>query len=112
MMILLCCNNPDNGMDTGYFESACLELDDGESVELDCPRMRCEDGCGTLKIGRRRFRYLSAHTWIGNWCWDGWRVTPEVGQAILEYLRQRGAHCTAGPTEIYEAFNEREDAKR
>lgn len=109
----LCCNDPDNGNDTGYAES--IELFDctlvGGRVRVafdpEPPSgVNPYEGVSTLRFGRMRLPILGYKGWYGNWCWDRATMRLIHAVAIWNYLVNKSDwHCEEGPEELYELFN-------
>lgn len=112
--LMLCCNNPDNGMFEGYAEAVSLELACGESIELNGPRVKISEKAATtqgryyeiIKIGRVSARKLGGATWVGNWCWDSVRLESERCRMVLNYLKRRGWSCECAPAEFYDRWQQ------
>lgn len=83
--VMLCVNNPNNGA----FCGRCCAVQIADFIELDArvlPEPRCHFGDGYFGIHRRHFQYKSCTDWVGNWCWDLIRVTPDVAAYLIEVL--------------------------
>ena len=88
VVVMLACNDPDNGVHTGYCDAVELlpRWRDGDPLlKLDGVPWRCQCQAitakervwcagtgyeGLLRFGRLRVPYLDAQSWVGNWCWD------------------------------------------
>lgn len=110
MNLDLACNDYRNGVFQGWFESAYVHRGASyeEGLELEGPRTKVKvaELGGTVRIGRVTVPYKSSQSWVGNWCWDSYQIDPRDMLRVLNYLIRRGWHCTCGPTELFERFNE------
>ena len=87
--IAVCCNHPDNGMDTGrcgFFEVRCGD----HQIRLDGPERRFEWFASHFKFSRRKFSHVGMREWVGNWCWDECATDRETARAFLYYLAELG----------------------
>ena len=102
LLIMFCCNDPDNGSNTGRADAFSFD----NMIELDGPFIICKKANDhLLQINRRSFPIMSYQTWIGNWCWDGARVTIPVANAIANYLLSLDKfRCGAGESSLYDAW--------
>ena len=101
---MFCCNNPDNGVNTPFADA----FDFDNLIELEGVPIVCRQMYGDpykLRISRRMFPIVSYGTWIGNWCWDGARVTIPVANAIANYLQSMDKfNCIQGEESLYDAW--------
>lgn len=102
LCLMLACNDHRNGHFAGRFDSAELSGDDtllrlrGPETRLACPR-----GRKAIRVGRVLVPYGRYWQWYGNWCWDGFGVTPEAAEKALAYLHARGFDCEEGEAELF-----------
>lgn len=113
--VMLCCNDPNNGLFLGKAESievGDIELE-GPSIAISYKEQKLSraspmEGEHTLRIGRLQVPALGYKTWVGNWCWDAAKVRGVHALRILNFLAAKPHwHCTQAVCEIYEAFNDR-----
>ena len=110
--IHMACNDPDNGDFAGR---VCqIALPDG-ALDLTarawdllsirgCPRLRDEDGAFVL--AGKRWPFVRRKSWIGNWCWDGYAMTPAKATEFLVWLHRRSLfHCEGGWIELADAWD-------
>lgn len=76
MRIAFACNDPDNGL-FAYEASGLIIQDRLQSVDLEpslCnpPRMTVMDD--HIRIFRRPFPFSASIGWVGNWCWNEYRM--------------------------------------
>jgi hypothetical protein len=103
----LCCNDDRNGLFQGYVNDVCLDLPDGETIELNGPRVSVSFIAETeIRIGRTRSVMLAYREWVGNWCWDCVKVSDGSARKILNYLKERGWSFTAAPTNFFDRWEE------
>src|SRR5688572_27825052 len=109
ILLMFCCNNPDNGVNIGMADA--FQFDD--LIELEGTFVICRHvNDSMLKISHRQFPILSYSTWIGNWCWDGARVTIPVANAIANYLRSLNKfNCIQGEASLYDAWDEKQSIR-
>lgn len=101
IFLMFCTNDPDNGSHTGRSDS--FEFDD--LMRLEGGSVVCRHIGNSIKIHRRKYPILSYGSWIGNWCWDGARVTVETANAIANYLQSLDEFsCNEAEEGLYEAW--------
>ena len=106
--IVLCCNDPDNGMFNGRFCKVEIGQDvltlDNQYWPPREPKLSYEfknDGAygsvsgfgaepvvGRIKVSRQWFEVWGYKYGWGNWCWDLVLMTPEVTIDFVNYLKQ------------------------
>ena len=107
--LMLCCNNPDNGLFAGKVSDIHIELPNGESVQLNGSPIRVSFIAQTeIRIGRTRAVMLNCREWVGNWCWDLVTVSGGSARIIANYLKSMGWSCQLAPTELYNRWLEAE----
>lgn len=115
LCIMLCCNNPDNGMFEGYVESITIELACGESIKLNGPRVKVSEKAAALsdgrrfeliKIGRVTARKFAGASWVGNWCWDSVTINSEKARQVINYLKKREWLVECSPVAFYDRWKE------
>ena len=101
------CNDYRNGDCLGRFEAVNVRLEfDDEYIEFECDTTSVSfPGSNGLRVGRCLVSHTGKYTWVGNWCWDGARISAEDCAKVLLYLRgKRNARCIGGPCGIFEKF--------
>ena len=108
------CNDPDNGNFVGRFDR--MDLDAGglhmvfdgpeETICFDFPM---HGGYGSVTINEEHFPSLAYREWYGNWCWNAASFTWREALTIVNYLGANGWRVTDGPSDLFEAFNERHE---
>lgn len=108
MWLHLACNDHRNGSFEGKFGAVAVE---GDALELQCsrwgwsPSLRVESD--RIRISRRWFPVLGHRTWVGNWCWDAFAVTPDTLAAVLNYVRSTGwFSCDGGLVELGDVWDD------
>lgn len=89
--LMLCVNDPDNGVDTGRVDGIDVAFaGDPESLlELRGQPLVCrtiQDAYGTphiLRVGRVNAAIITYQGWVGNWCWDMARVNLEDALRVI-----------------------------
>lgn len=80
--IMLCVNNPDNGMYAG--RCAGIEFDDFMELEpIILPEPRCTLRPGAFSIHHCSVKAISHQLWVGNRCWDAITVSALDAARIL-----------------------------
>lgn len=107
------CNDPDNGLFAGRATMIQYVWGD-EYIELEANSW---EGFAFRKYGnafrihRRRFEFIDTKGWVGNWCWDGFRLRRPEAKRFLITLKSSGRwSCTQGPTRWFNWFNGQEPA--
>lgn len=104
MLIMFACNHYDNGSDLGKADA--FEFGDLLHIAGGWIVVR-RIGVDKLRIGRRVFPIISYGSWIGNWCWDGARVTLEVANRIAAHLQATGRfNAEHGEATIFDMWHE------
>ncbi len=105
LRIMLCVNNPDNGVHSGYLRA--VDFADLLSVWAYDNAMTCRlETDGKLRIGSRKYPIIRYSTWVGNWCWDSVLVDGDVANAIAEHVRKSGKfRPEMGVIEVWEAWD-------
>lgn len=103
VLVSVACNHYRNGMFQGHFMS--IECGD---MTLESPygdrnlKVRVDDATRTLTIGKRSWPFISSRDWVGNWCWNAYRVTSEIAAEIMTYVRSKGYRPEVAPTELWD----------
>lgn len=85
VLLSLACNDYRNGNFASRFESLdCCDC------QLTGRPMRCAIGTGSFRIGRHEWPHKGMIEWYGNWCWNAFRVTPQVAAEAMNYATERG----------------------
>lgn len=105
ILIMFAVNELDYGQNTGKADA--FEFDGFDTLKIEGLPVCCKRiGNDMIRISRRKFPIISYRSWIGNWCWDGARVTIETANQIANYLRSTGKfECVEGEESIYTAWN-------
>lgn len=80
--VMLCCNNPDNGIFDGKLRA--LEIGPNMSfyaIQWEGRRIALLDNA--IRISGKRFPVNGFREWVGNWCWD---CVTMRGSTVLELL--------------------------
>lgn len=102
-IVSIACNHYHNGMFQGHFSS----IECGE-VTLESPwadrnlKIRVDEQAKQLTIGKRSWPFISSKDWLGNWCWNGYRVTSEVAAEIMTYVRSKRYRPEVAPTHLWD----------
>ena len=112
MLLMLCCNDPTNGMHTGQCNSIEVFASAKSSpvlLELHGNAWCCVHDGSWLKIGHQRLFCADYKTWVGNWCWDAAHVPAVSDMARLLVVLQRSRYwdVEAGNTLLYDAWKKR-----
>ena len=109
MLLMLCCNNPDNGMHTGRCDS--IEVfasvkDSDPLLKLHGSSWRCVRDGSWLKIGHQRLFCTGYKEWVGNWCWDAAHVpaTFDVARLLVALQRSPLWDAETGVMLLYDAW--------
>lgn len=108
--VMLCVNNPDNGMPTRYVHA--LEICGGQFTAWRNIKWGVKDR-RMLNIGRLRVPIISFTDWVGNWCWSCALVSGPVAGRILRWIFDHRDDwcCVEAPCAMYEKFNRRGSLK-
>lgn len=88
------CNDGDNGSFAGKVCAAAYAEND-----LEAPGMadfKFTAGDDFIRIHRRTFKIVGRSHWVGNWCWDAFRMTRAEAKKLLACLRKNGWQHTGG----------------
>lgn len=104
------CNDPDNGLFAHRAEALQVTTWDGELIELELVRERgprFAEKAGAIRLLRHDWPILASTEWYGNWCWNAYWLAPETAAALLAAVkRSRMFHCSCGPSQLYENWND------
>jgi hypothetical protein len=112
--VMLCVNDPANGMDTGRVSNINISMS-ADGIELEgcepgprwsiVTKMRGPIRTAKVRISRRTFNISSHQNWVGNWCWDAVMMPIDEVVRLLNYLRDSGEwQCTRAETRFFERF--------
>ena len=97
------CNDPDNGLFAG--KTLMASYDDCELESPSWSEFAFTEGPGWIRIHRRKFQFVDSKDWVGNWCWNAYRLPRDEAKRLLHTLRVNGWRCTCGPSRFYDWFN-------
>lgn len=97
------CNDPDNGDFAGKVWMAAyneceIETDFGNPVKFTA-------GDDFIQIHRRKFRIVGRSYWVGNWCWDAFKLPRSEAKRLIGTMRKNRWRCTHGPAALYDWWN-------
>lgn len=112
MRVCLCCNDPRNGMPTGWIDHVHI-VGRGGMCELSGPMPHGIRGYTVLpnyqvRIGRLRYVYIQGpQNWVGNWCIDAFIMPAGQVVRLMNYLlfHAKGWDMQAGPCGLFEKWN-------
>lgn len=108
----IACNDPDNGSFAGRAHMVTYRLWDGSYCELEADNWKgyaFTELAGGIRIHRRVFGIDGSKDWVGNWCWNGYKLKRKEAKRFLSTLRESGRwKCTHGPCRWYDWFNKKE----
>lgn len=102
------CNDGDDGSFAGKVHAASfgeneLEISFAGDVKFTA-------GDDFIRIHRRTFKFIGRSYWVGNWCWDSFRMTRSEAKKLLACLRKNGWKCTHGRVHFCRWMNNGEAA--
>lgn len=110
--IHMACNDPDNG---DFVGRVCQIALGNDALELTakawgilsyrgCPKLR--DEASVFFLAGKRWPFVQRKSWLGNWCWDGYALKPDIATAFMVWLHRRGLFkCEGGWVELCEAWD-------
>jgi len=105
--VMLCTNDPDNGIDTGRCCAVNISCHE-DSIDLECQygdwSPRCTDIPGGIRFARRKFKATGHQNWVGNWCWDAVQMEPSEALRFANYLRELGWYCDKAETRFFDLW--------
>lgn len=96
-----------NDGDDGSFAGKVMMASYGES-ELEYPfssEATFTAGDNFIRLHRRTFKTIGRSYWVGNWCWDAFKLPRSEAKRLIATMRQHGWRCTHGRTHIFEWWN-------
>ena len=110
------CNDPYNGNFVGKFHMMSVRAGE-DDIDFEGPWNQSEGITFRIAedhayVGRLKVPIWSYREWVGNWCWNSITVSWDEALKIINYLgksKTGGWHMSEGPTELFEAFNERQE---
>lgn len=112
LVLHFACNN-ERGMFAGEVEGITVGIG-GEDLELEgWAKFTVDDKMLRFCIHRVWFPFVSSREWVGNWCWNAYRLKRPQAVRLLQHLGHSGRwHATAGRTRVYDWFNAMVTGKR
>jgi len=95
---------PDNGLFASIAQQ--IQLPDGlmelEARDYDRPPRFVVFGDNTFRLAGKRWPFVRAKDWYGNWCWNAYWLDEPVARAFLIWLHGRRLFdCTCGEERLY-----------
>lgn len=104
----IACNDPDNGLFAGRTNMIQYRWGN-EYIELESRNWEgftFSEGDGWIRLHRRKFAVVETKGWVGNWCWDAYRMRRGEAKRFLGMLKSSGNwSCTQGPSRWFDWFN-------
>ena len=97
------CNDPDNGLFDGRVSSAMYG-----DIEFEAPLLdgfRFTNLGQAIRIHRRAFPVLGSIEWVGNWCWNRYKLERTDAKRLLLTMREHGWQVTCGPVRFCNWWN-------
>lgn len=88
------CNSGDDGSFAGKVYAASYGENELETQGM--AEFKFTAGEDFIRIHRRTFKVVGRKYWVGNWCWDAFRMTRGEAKKLLAHLRKNGWQCTSG----------------
>jgi hypothetical protein len=88
------CNDHRDGSFGGKVAAAAFRDNDLESPGMS--EVKFTAGEDFIRIHRRSFKIIGHSYWVGNWCWDAFRMTRGEAKQLLAHLRKSGWQHTGG----------------
>ena len=108
VVIDFACNDPDNGVFAGKAAFASLTWH-GILCELEHPSwpdgIRFTELPDAIRIHRKVFKITGTKEWVGNWCWNSYRLAWPEYRRLIRTLAANGWRCTAGLTRWTDAYD-------
>ena len=112
--LLIACNDPNTGMETGRIDALQLDCGRGNYVygtdwlpEYDLHLVATRRSLqaywlndAELKLEHLTLPVRGIPPHVGKWCWDGWFVNKETVRKIGHYLRRRGWEADGGSVRL------------
>jgi len=100
LLFAIACNEPDNG----FFAGRAQQIEVGDVLTLE-PRRTAPiltQRPGAIRLVRRWWPVVASTEYLGNWCWNGYRLPWRYGVDLLVALHDSGLFdCTEGETRLY-----------
>jgi hypothetical protein len=108
------CNDPDNGMFAGEVWCASVTKSGvGCDLETDFGRpFTFSELPGAIRLHRRVFKITGSKEWVGNWCWNSYRLEYPEYKRLLITMAEHGWRCTGGLTRWTNAFDALSERRR
>lgn len=88
------CNDHRDGSFAGKVNAAAFRENDLESPGMADVKFTANEEF--IRIHRRTFKIIGRSYWVGNWCWDSFRMTRAEAKKLLAHLRKNDWQCTGG----------------
>lgn len=97
IVVHFACNDGRNGLFAGEAEAITIDLAGGQLELYGWARRFAVDDKGLkLRIHGAWFPFMSSREWVGNWCWNAYRLKRPQALRLLAHLRWHGWKCEAG----------------
>lgn len=97
IVVHFACNDGRNGLFAGEVENIGVDLVGGQ-IELYgwARRFTVDDKGLRFCIHGVWFPFMSSREWVGNWCWNAYRMKRPQAVRLLKHLRWHGWGCESG----------------
>jgi len=100
LLLHIACND-ERGQFAGEAEAVQVQ-GQGWSLDLDgwARSFRVDDARLRLFVHGAWFPFMSSREWVGNWCWNAYRMKRPQALRLIAHLRWHGWHCDGGGARV------------
>ena len=99
------CNDPDNGVFAGTANMISIGRDLIELEAKRWPPPRFTELGDKIRLAGKVWPILGAKEWVGNWCWNSYRVDLDVAVDFMIWLHNRHLFgVTEAETELFDLW--------
>lgn len=106
IIVHFACNDHRNGHFAGEAEGCSLDIG-GMPLELEgwARRFTVDEARLRFCIHGAWFPFMSSREWVGNWCWNAYRMKRPQAIRLMTHLRWHGWTCSGGRTRLCDWYD-------
>lgn len=108
IVVHFACNDGRNGTFAGEAEGCEISLAGrSDAISLDgwARRFTVDEPGLRFCIHGAWFPFMSSREWVGNWCWNAYRLKRPQALRLIAHLRWHGWTCNGGSTRVCDWYD-------